>query len=63
MSKALVITYKEKHPKTGREEVFISHGVDMETGRNIVMEPVMLREAPYVKLDPDLGYIYDDGKH
>lgn len=59
MSKILVVTYRDKSNKTGREEVFVSHGVNAETGKNVVMEQVMLKEAPYIKFDPDLGYYYE----
>ena len=33
----LVITHREIDKRTGREVVLVSHGVDMDTGRNVVM--------------------------
>lgn len=33
----LVITTKEFNAKTRREQIITSHGVDLETGRNVVL--------------------------
>lgn len=34
----LVITCKERHPRTNQLIEMVSHGVDMDTGRNIVLQ-------------------------
>lgn len=57
----LVELCREYNNKTGKEEVWISHGVDNDTGENIVMEQVLLSQAPYVIHHPDYGYILKEG--
>lgn len=52
-----IITYQEKNKNTHKMETWISHGVDTETGRNVVMEQVKLNEANYVVSHPEYGLI------
>jgi hypothetical protein len=47
----IVITIKEKNPRTGREELIASHGVDAVTGKNVILSC----EHP-----EKLGAVYDD---
>lgn len=40
----LVITTMEYNKKTGRKEIIVSHGVDLITGKNVILPP----ESPEV---------------
>ena len=53
----LIVTFKEK-TKSGRYETFVSHGVDDETGKNICLPQVPVKE-----LSPDVAYSNDYGWH
>ena len=57
MSTIQVITCMGKNEKTGKKEEVISHGVDLSTGKIVVMEQVAVRNAGYLKGDPDLGWV------
>lgn len=50
MKKIVVITYKEKNPYSGLVEHIVSHGVDLETNKLVVL--------PQVPVD-QLGVLYD----
>lgn len=52
-----VITCREKNEKTGVVEELISHGVDLGTGRTVVLEQVCVGRVNYLRRDPDLGWI------
>jgi hypothetical protein len=53
----LVITYREKNEKTGKMEEAIDHGVDLSTGKIVILEQTIVQMAGYVRRDPDLGWV------
>ena len=52
-----VITCRVRNRKTGIVEEIISHGIDLGTGRTVVMEQVGVRAVAYLRIDPELGWI------
>lgn len=50
----VVVTTKEKNERTGREELIVSHGVDVDTGRMVILpcEPPQSLGATF---DENLG--------
>lgn len=51
----LLIVVKEKNEKTGREEEIVSHGVDIETGKNVVL-PWESPTSLGARYSPEHGY-------
>ncbi len=51
-----VIVVKEKNLKTGRVEEIVSHGVDLDTLKNIILPQVSPKELGAV-YDKEHGYI------
>lgn len=56
-----VIVVKERNAKTGRMEEIVSHGVDSETLKNIILPQVSPKELGAV-YDKEHGYILRDQK-
>ena len=40
----IVIAEESINPKTGRKEVLVSHGVNIDNGKNVVLPQVSLKE-------------------
>lgn len=56
----IVIYNEETCPKTGHKKNVVSHGVDIETGRDVVLPQVDIREIG-AKFDDDMGeYVLSD---
>lgn len=54
-----IITYEDKDPITGRKELFVSHGVNVETLENVVMENCKLSDIKeHVGFDTENGIGY-----
>lgn len=53
-SNIMVITVKEEDSR-GRLIEIISHGVDMDTGRDIIMQQIPIKECDYVYYDTISG--------
>ncbi len=51
-----VVVVKEKNEKTGRVEEIVSHGVDSETMRDVVIPQVSPKEVGAI-YDQEHGYI------
>ena len=50
----IVITTKERNPRTGREQVVVSHGIDMDTDRTVIL-PCEPPEALGAVFNPEMG--------
>lgn len=59
----ILITYKHRNPKTNREEIYVSHGVEFHSMRNVVLstDPLSyyIRECGAL-YDENLGWILPD---
>jgi hypothetical protein len=59
----IVITSKERNEKTGKVETVVSHGVESETGRAVVL-PCETPERIGARFDAELGeYILQEKEH
>jgi len=52
----LIITCKDTDEITGRERTVVSHGIDMRTGKNVILSNETLKEF----LSNNKGYCYFD---
>lgn len=50
----IVIANTEKNQKTGRDQIIVSHGIDSDTGRNVIL-PQETPERLGAVFDPSLG--------
>lgn len=50
----VVIVTKETNPRTGREQSIVSHGVDLDTGKAVIL-PAEAPESIGAVLHPELG--------
>ena len=56
----LLITYTERNETTGRKETIVSHGIDLDTGRTVVLPQERPEQLGGV-LDRDFGeYVIRD---
>lgn len=53
----VLITYRDTNPKTGRPEIYVSHGENTATGRSVVLEQDTLESYKRMgaQLDPNMG--------
>ncbi|MGF7192267.1 hypothetical protein JOE11_005345 [Robbsia andropogonis] len=60
----IVITFRQKNQRTGREEILVSHGIDASTGRNVIL-PIESPGQIGAKFCPEMGeyVILDSGPH
>lgn len=50
----VVITTKERNPRTGREQVVVSHGIDLATDQTVIL-PCETPEALGAVFNPEMG--------
>lgn len=50
----MVIVVTERNKKGDLEEI-ISHGVDMETGRDVIMQCIPVKSCDYIYYDKESG--------
>lgn len=53
MTMIIVITCKARNFRTGREELIVSHGVDEDTGKTVIL-PCETPESIGATFDPEL---------
>lgn len=54
-----IITYKERDPKTGKEIVLVSHGVNTDTGKNVCL-PQEKPESIGAKYSNEFGWYLEE---
>lgn len=56
----IVIAFKEKNQRTGREELVVSHGIDEHTGKTVIL-PCEPPERIGAKFNAEIGeYVLSD---
>lgn len=56
-----IITYKDKDKRTGKDVILVSHGVDIDTGRNVCL-PQETPESIGAKYSSEIGWYLENNK-